>query len=43
MKMGNHNSLVETKSSNLRKITTIRRDLNEVYHSKTHDKFFTFR
>ena len=43
MKMGNHKSLVETKSSHLRKITTVRRDLNEVYHFKTHDKFFTFR
>ena len=43
MKMRNHKSLVETKSSHLRKITTVRRDLNEVYHFKTHDKFFTFR
>ena len=34
MKMRNHKSLVETKSSHLRKITTVRRDLNEVYHSK---------
>ena len=41
--MRNHKSLVETKSSHLRKITTVRRDLNEVYHFKTHDKFFTFR
>ena len=40
---GDHKSFVETKSSHLRKITTVRRDLNEVYHSKTHDKFFTFR
>ena len=43
MKMGNHKSLVETKSSHLRKITTVRRDLNEVCHFKTHDIFFTFR
>ena len=43
MKMRNHKSLVETKSSHLRKMTTVRRDLNEVYHFKTHDKFFTFR
>ena len=43
MKMRNHKSLVETKSSYLRKLTTVRRDLNEVYHFKTHDKFFTFR
>ena len=28
--------------NHLRKITTVRRDLNEVYHFKTHDKFFTF-
>ena len=43
MKMRNHKSLVETKSSHLRKITTVRRDLNEVCHFKTHDIFFTFR
>ena len=40
---GDHKSLVETKSSHLRKITIVRRDLNEVYHFKTNDKFFTFR
>ena len=40
---GDHKSFFETKSSHLRKITTVRRDLNEVYHFKTHDKFFTFR
>ena len=40
---GDHKSFVETKSSHLRKITTVRRDLKEVYYSKTHDKFFTFR
>ena len=40
---GDHKSFFETKSSHLRKITTVRRDLNEVYHFKTHNKFFTFR
>ena len=42
-KNGDHKSFFETKPSHLRKITTVRRDLKEVYHSKTHDKFFTFR
>ena len=40
---GGHKSLVETKSSHLRKITSVRWDLNEGYHFKTHNKFFTFR
>ena len=41
--MRNHKSLVETKSSHLWKITTVRWDLNGVYHFKTHNIFFTFR
>ena len=31
---GDHKSFFETKSSHLRKTTTVRRDLKEVYHSK---------
>ena len=40
---GDHKSFVETKSSHLRNIATVRWDLNEVYHFKTHDNVFTFR
>ena len=36
---GDHKSFVETKSSHLGKITTVRRDLKEVYHSKTQINF----